>query len=325
MPSASDTGTGRTRTVARYALSLTLMVLILVVLIHSVEPGNLIDAFHGLQLPYFIAATCLHVFVVFIVSPLLWLAILAHLGCRPPLKTVYQIWIGMFCLRAVLPFKSGGVVGANYLRLTEGLPLTRGIGSLGLMHFMNFYSLWAYLVFGLFWTGKGGLLLPVLLTFVLAAVPVALPWMNVVARLGGRLHPRLGEILGNLISAFTDIPLIPRLLLFGIVLLFQCMDLFVIGFGLRGAGIVVPPADLFLCVPVVYLIANLPITFMGLGTREATLVFVFAPFGSQAMILAAGIGLSFCMEIVPALFSLFYLPKAIAMGLFSHRPDEEGS
>ena len=74
----------------------------------------------------------------------------------------------------------------------------------------------------------------------------------------------------------------------------------------------------------VYLVANLPITLMGLGTREAALVFVFASFGPRATLLAAGIGLSFCMEVVPALLSLLYLPRAIAMGLFSPTPGGDG-
>ena len=293
------------------------MIVIFAMLLRLVELSDLIDAFRQLRVPYFIVLTCIHLFVLFIYSPLVWRSILGQLGCHPPIKAIYQIWIGISCLRAVLPMKSGGVVGANYLRLTENLPLTRGIGSLVLLHFLNFYSLWVYLTIGLWLTDKGGWKLPLALTLLLVSVPITLPWLSVLTKIGQRFHPRLGAVLGNLIGGFTEIPLFPRLLLFAIVLFFQCLDLLIVGLGLRGVGIIVPLSDLFLRVPMVYLIANLPLTLMGMGTREATMVIVFSQFSSQASILAAGIGLSFCMEIVPPLLSLAYLPKALSMGLFS--------
>lgn len=302
--------------VLRYLISFSLIALILGVLIRSVEFGELIEAFHHLRISCFALIALAHICIIFIISPLVWRFILRHLDCIVPLRTIFGIWIGMSCLRSVMPMKSGGVVGAYYLHRNMGLSFSRGVGSLLLLHFINFYTLWVYLAMGMFFTGIFGYLLPTALGIILIAVPFIIPWMSAFSRFAGWIHPRLGEIFGNLIGAFTDIPFRSRILLFAVVLLFQCVDLLIVGLGLFGAGIQVPVEELFLRVPLVYLVANLPLTLMGLGTREATMLFAFSAFGPPASILAASLGLSFCMEIVPVLLSSLYLPRAVSMGLF---------
>ena len=303
----------------RFLLSFVLMVVIFAVLLHAVSVRELADAFARLRVGWFGLVVGLHVLVVMFFSPLVWRYILDRLGCRLSLRTTYDVWLGMFCLRPLLPMKSGGVVGANYLNVHRGLPLSRGIGSLLLTHFLNFYALWVYLTIGLWWTGVAGYWVPLLLTPILLAVPIALPWMGALARLGAWVHPKIGSVVGNLVGGFTEIPLRSRLALFAVVLTAQVIDTLVVGAGLLGAGIAVPIRELFLRVPAVYLVANLPLTLGGFGTREATMMHVFRDFGTQPAILAAGIALSFCMEIVPAALSLIFLPRAISMGLFQLR------
>ncbi|MCZ7584547.1 MAG: flippase-like domain-containing protein [Deltaproteobacteria bacterium] len=305
-------------------MSLVLMAVIFTVLIRVGGWDDLRQAFSEARPVYILAAIFAHFCVIFGGAPLLWHFIVTLLGARPPLSEAYRLWLGVLCLRAILPMKAGSfVVGPNYLRLHHGLPFSRGAGSMALYHFINFYTLWVYLAVGLWWTGRAGVWLLALLTGAIGVVPFILPWMRVPVDWIGKRHRRVGDLLGHLVGGFTDISLPMRLRLIGIGCVFQLVDFMAIGLCLRAAGIDVPLAELLWRAPGVFLIANLPVTFMGLGTREAAMVAFFAPFGGKAAALAGGLIMSFSISFVPALVSLFFLPQALRMGLFSEMTNDE--
>lgn len=75
----------------------------------------------------------------------------------------------------------------------------------------------------------------------------------------------------------------------------------------RALGLNVPLKPLLVFAPLAMLVSEIPVTFLGLGSREAALVFFFSSFGSPEKLLAAGILISFAEYILPNLLSLLAL------------------
>ncbi len=72
----------------------------------------------------------------------------------------------------------------------------------------------------------------------------------------------------------------------------------------RALGIRVPPQALLTYIPLTMLIAEIPITFMGLGTREAALVYFLGSYAPASSLLAAGVLVSFTEYVLPNVVSL---------------------
>ncbi|MBZ0274394.1 flippase-like domain-containing protein [bacterium] len=315
----------RRRRLWRAAAAIVLMALIFAALVRVGGWDDLRRTLSEANSASIAAAIALHFVVIFVGAPLFWHRIVVWLGARPPLVEIYRLWLGVLCLRAILPMKAGSfVIGPNYLRVHYGLPFARGAGSMALYHFINFYTIWVYLALGLLLTGTAGRVLPAAGLAVVLAVPFALPWMRHPVAWVRAKNGRAGDLFANLVGGFTDLGLSNRLWLVLAGCALQLVDLFAIGMCLDAAGVGVPIAELLWRAPLVFLVANLPITFMGLGTREAAMVAFFAPFGSEVTALAGGLIMSFSMSLLPVFVSLFFLPSALRMGLFTTADDASG-
>ena len=62
-----------------------------------------------------------------------------------------------------------------------------------------------------------------------------------------------------------------------------------LGFAMRAFAIPVPPAYLLASMPVVMLVATIPITPAGLGTQQAATLYFYRSFGTEADVLAFGL------------------------------------
>ena len=81
----------------------------------------------------------------------------------------------------------------------------------------------------------------------------------------------------------------------------ELLDYFLV---FKALGLDVPLKPLFLFVPLVMLVSEIPVTFLGLGTREAAIVLFFSPFGPLEKLLAVGILISFSEYLLPNFLSL---------------------
>ena len=76
---------------------------------------------------------------------------------------------------------------------------------------------------------------------------------------------------------------------------------------LKAVGVTVPFFYLMVVIPVIMVVNNLPITALGLGTREIAVVFFFARFGPAASLLSAGILISLVEHVLPVLTGLLFM------------------
>jgi uncharacterized membrane protein YbhN (UPF0104 family) len=89
-------------------------------------------------------------------------------------------------------------------------------------------------------------------------------------------------------------------------LYFGCFVLF-FWVGTRAFHVEVPLLFMVASVPVILATGALPITPAGLGTQQAAMLYFFAPFGSEAQILAYGLAFPVALSLGRMLVGLFYV------------------
>ena len=301
----------------RWGIPVGISIALLVYLLHTVQHENLLAAFSRLRLKDYLLLTVLHLLLIYLVSPLTWMYILRFFDCRPKARHLFQVWIGAIGLKVVLPKNLEAVLPVAYLARGAGLSPSRGVGSMLLFHFIKFFSL------GFLFTLGVGLSYGFAHPFSLAcytallAIILGMPHASFFVRPARKIHPRLGEIVANLTSGFRALPLGSRLILVTVFSVLQSLDVFAIGLALRGCGIAVPIASLFLLAPWVFTASFLPVSYLGFGVREVSMIYLFGAFDSTHALFSAGLGLSFCLEAVPVMLSLIFLPGALALSLTS--------
>lgn len=85
---------------------------------------------------------------------------------------------------------------------------------------------------------------------------------------------------------------------------FELLDYFLV---FKALGLDIPLRPLLVFTPLAMLISEIPISFLGLGSREAAIVFFFSSFGSLEKLLVAGILISFSEYLLPNILSLLFL------------------
>ena len=154
------------------------------------------------------------------------------------------------------------------------------------------------------------------------ALPVvlALIWIAVVriARGGlGALGRRAG---GNvLLSTFRKVRLRQGVAILGLKGSVFFLSLLVHAQALTFFGIEIPLLPLLAFLPIVYLVAALPVTVAHLGTSQAAWIFFFGSYAAEADLLAYSLAAHLTFMLANGSFGLIFLPRVYA-DLFSRRP-----
>ena len=154
------------------------------------------------------------------------------------------------------------------------------------------------------------------------ALPVvlALIWIAVVriARGGlGALGRRAG---GNvLLSTFRKVRLRQGVAILGLKGSVFFLSLLVHAQALTFFGIDIPVLPLLAFLPIVYLVAALPVTVAHLGTSQAAWIFFFGSYAAEADLLAYSLAAHLTFMLANGSFGLIFLPRVYA-DLFSRRP-----
>ena len=96
------------------------------------------------------------------------------------------------------------------------------------------------------------------------------------------------------------------------------LSIFVHRYALSLFGIEIPLLRLLIFLPVVFLVAALPVTVAHLGTSQAAWIFFFSGYAAEADLLAYSLASHLTFMLANGLFGLIFLPKAYA-DLFVHQ------
>ena len=122
-----------------------------------------------------------------------------------------------------------------------------------------------------------------------------------------RMHPRLNGIATGLLSGFAEVGFRQKSVLVIYSFIYQSSEFINTFILLKAVGVTVPFFYLMVIVPVIMVVNNLPITVLGLGTREIAIVFFFARFGPAASLLSAGILISLVEHVLPVVAGLLFI------------------
>ncbi len=153
------------------------------------------------------------------------------------------------------------------------------------------------------------------------ALPVvlALIWIAVVGTARGGLGALGRRAGGNvLLSTFRGVGLRQALAILGLKGSVFFLSLLVHARALTFFGIEIPVLPLLAFLPIVYLVAALPVTVAHLGTSQAAWIFFFGGYAAEADLLAYSLAAHLTFMLANGSFGLIFLPRVYA-DLFSRR------
>ena len=157
------------------------------------------------------------------------------------------------------------------------------------------------------------------------ALPVllALVWVAVAGIARGRLAAP-GRRLGGhvLLSTFRKVRLRQGLAILGLKGSVFFLSLLVHAQALAFFGIGIPVLPLLAFLPIVYLVAALPVTVAHLGTSQAAWIFFFGSYAPEADLLAYSLAAHLTFMLANGSFGLIFLPRVYA-DLFSRRMERD--
>lgn len=287
-------------------MSLIATAALLAFVVRHVGLGRLGAALRAADRAWLAAALALNVGIHVVVPAEKWRRLLRRLGHPLTFREASRIWLGCQPLRFTLPMKSGELFKVVYLQAVHRVPPAVGTWALVFDKLSNVVALMAFGAAGLLWAPLGSrvslviglLLLPSPLLFA-SAFPA---WLG--ERLT-RAPGRLGRFASELFAAMVALPTGVRLRFFAVSLAQVVAEAVSFGVCLRALGVHAPALDVLLRTPLVILLANLPVTLSGIGTREVGMLWLFARHGSPEQLAATGLVLSF---VGPVLLVLAGLP-----------------
>ncbi len=243
-----------------------------------------------------------------------WQRILTALGCPLTYSEVLSIRSGCIPLKVIFPVKSSEILKAVYLNKQKNLPFGRAVSSLLLDKTLNLFVTAVLFLLGVFFVSLR--LFPLALFSVFLLVVIFLLLFSRKTRMAfidvaKRIHPRFRSFMVQLLSGFEDISLKEKGILLFYSLLFQISEFINTFILFMAIGITVPFYLILVFVPLIMAVNNAPVTILGLGTREAMILFLFAPYGDTPLLLSSGILISFIEHVLPVVFGLFFLREFI--------------
>jgi len=238
--------------------------------------------------------------------------VFSEMGVDLTVPEAFALRVGGDPLRFLLPAQSGLVLDALYFWRYRGVPLDRTSGRLAFDVGLNLAGTVVWLAIGSLALGFAQ---PWWLMLTSAAALVAILAVFLVADLHGlwvriatRLHPRLGRIARGLLAPFREMSLGKRLFFLGYGVVFQarwpaaCYLLF------AALSLTPSPAEVLTYTSLALLAGQLPITFRGLGAREAVIVAAFAHLAPAHTLCTLGLSLAIIMQAIPMLLGIPLVP-----------------
>ncbi len=294
--------------IIRAVVPFSVSALILFVLFVKVDMHRVLSTLQSCAPGLVMIAVLISLSVNIFVGALKWRRILSVLGCSLPYREVVAIRTGCIPFKVLFPLKSSELLKALYLDRTGRIGFLPAVSSLMVDKALNLLILFGLASSGLLYVGSG------LLSLSLGGVLIVLLWFlfsshcrEMVVGMSSRIHSRLGEMVSALFSGFTALSRKDIGILGAYSLLYQLSEFGNTYLLLKAVGVTLPLGALLVFVPVIMIINNLPITVLGLGTREAAMIFFFSRWGSPAALLSGSILVTLVEHILPVLAGFLFI------------------
>jgi len=297
----------------RSFIALVISSLIVVLLFSKIDAQQVWHAVGTSSLGWLALAALISLSVNIFLGAAKWQRILRVLGCFLPYREVLAIRSGCLPLKVVFPLKTSELFKVLYLERKKKIAFVRAASSLLLDKSLNLL-----VTVGIFLVGLSVVKIAFSSWIPLAALLTLLIFLfcdrvrNLLMVIPGRIHPRVHQFAQGLFSGFTEASVREKLILICYSLVYQFSEFVNTYILFKAVGLSVPFSLVLVLVPLIMVINNFPVTVLGLGTREALIIFLFAKYGTPALLLSAGLLVSFIEHVLPVAFGLFFLKTFIS-------------
>lgn len=287
------------------------------ILLHHLEDTRPIPLIYALVISFI--TNCL-------LATVKWQFIVSRLGLTLSFREAFLIKMGSAPLKSLLPFRSGEASRVIYLKRRYNFSAARGTGSILIELFLNILIFLVFIV-------TGGIIFNISLDGLIYFITGGLGALIIIGLIASRSTPRrwvrnlikkipYSRLRGGMETFFTlhrffSYREMGLLLLYS--LLIQSGKLITFCLIFSSFGIRLPPLIYFVILPFSILISTIPITLLGIGIREGSLVKLIPLYSSIAGAAVLGPALIFSLVeyLFPALLGLFWTGR-FTRGMLDH-------
>ena len=315
--------TGR-RTIFRVALTWLTAMAILAVIFSRIHPEDVLVLLKQTNIKYLCAGIMFSLLAHVFFTVARYQNIIRLVGCTLSWGESVMLRMGCNAVKGVLPFKTGELAIVAYMKKMHNLSYPAGLFS---VLFGNVFSLIVLLFFfsagGIFhFSGQPQSIFSVAVFLTIFLLIIILSFRRVPPSVVGNLKKyfRLPEGLTSLMGKY-DPGTIKNIIIHSLGI--EGSKLLIIFTLLKSLDVAIPYAVLLLWGSATILAAYLPVTYWGLGIREATVLFLFADYATPDKLFAGGLLITFVDSVLPVLVGLFFVKPFLDRLLGSKKADAD--
>lgn len=298
------------------AIAVVVSISILAAIFYKIDLRGLLNNLMHMERWYF--ALSISMFIPqFLVMARRWQVMIQD-HCKITLWESMWLVLAGNTLNVVLPTKLGDFAKTVYHRNKYGLELKKGVFLTILEKSLDLASIGALILIGSLFIGeKNKIIYTSMLLAAITILSVIFLFTFDIRRLN--LHRLLSRFkFGNKVAEFVNKweeakasqkankLRLAKIVLFSIMLwVLHIGQIYLFFLALRSS---VSPAVVLVLAPMSILVGLLPISFGGIGTRDAALIYLFAPYENATLMASVGL-LSTLRYFIPALCGLPFLPR----------------
>jgi len=265
---------------------------LLVVILFTVDYQSLFAAVLKVDLWLFLLSFVL-VILIYVFKSLRWRLLLYIQGVNYSFKNCFIVFFSSNYIAFITPGRLGEIAKAFYLKKDKDIPLSKALPTVFLDRLFDVYMLIVLGAFGFFKFSMHDSFN--IYSIIILALIILAPWFFLVRRISMPLIrvifklPLLSRHAGKIITGsehfFDEInTLINYKLIYGVILTFISYSvLFIIGYILSLAcGFTIDFMTIVFFISVANILSFIPISVSGLGTREASFIYLFSLLNMSA-------------------------------------------
>lgn len=236
--------------------------------------------------PLYLLLSILILGVIVILSVKRWQIILQITGYSISFQRSFYILMAAFPLTSITPAKSGDVIKAYYLR--DDVPMSKTIGTVLAERMFDLFSLLLISIIGSMFNFQKKILMFLIPIFFLLIMLFILSGRNFqVPFIKDSWHDKLQNMMLSIRTIMKNKKTFFTILTISITLWFLAMVQIMLFF--YALDINVPFIFAMANIPIAIFVGFIPITLGGMGTRDATIIMLFAEYAQPNKLLGVGI------------------------------------
>lgn len=309
-----------------WIISLAVTAILLFFIFRKIDPTALLHHLEDARPIPLIYALAISFITNCLLATVKWQFIVSRLGLTLSFREAFLIKMGSAPLKSLLPFRSGEASRVIYLKRRYNFSAARGTGSILIELFLNILIFLVFIV-------TGGIIFNISLDGLIYFITGGLGAVIIIGLIASRSTPRrwvrnlikkipYPRLRGGLETFFTlhrffSYREMGLLLIYS--LLIQSGKLITFCLIFSSFGIRLPSLIYFVILPFSILISTIPITLLGIGIREGSLIKLIPLYSSIAGAAVLGPALIFSLVeyLFPAVLGLFWTGR-FTRGMLDH-------